>query len=112
MESCKMATKTKQTKNSIPIKEGFVYIITNPSYPGFVKIGVTHDISSRLRVYQTSDPKRQYKVEYYVFHPDCYRAEKEIKEMMRYFAKTIKNEWYEVDLNIARVRLDETLSDD
>lgn len=93
------------------MKSGYVYIISNPAHPGFLKVGVTQDIKSRLHVYQTSDPKRQYKVEYYIHHPDCYRAEKQIKEMMKYFALSIKNEWYEVDLGIAKVRLDETLED-
>lgn len=91
------------------MKEGFVYIISNPAHPGFLKVGVTQDIKARLHVYQVSDPKRKYKVEYYIFHPDCYKAEKEIKESMRYFALSIKNEWYEVDLGVAKVRLDETL---
>lgn len=93
------------------MKEGFVYIISNPAHPGFLKVGVTQDIKARLNVYQTSDPKRKYKVEYYIFHPDCYRAEKEINEMMKHFALSIKNEWYEVDLGVAKVRLDETLED-
>ena len=62
---------------------GFLYIITNDVFKGFVKIGVTEDIESRLRVYQTSDPKRNYKVEYYIFHPKCYEAEKRIKEIKK-----------------------------
>ena len=91
------------------MKSGYVYIISNPSHIGWLKIGVTEDIKSRLHVYQTSDPKRAYKVEYYIEHPDCYRAEREIKESMKYFALAQKNEWYEVDLAVAKVRLDETL---
>lgn len=90
-------------------KEGFVYIISNKAFPNFYKIGVTQNISSRLRSYQTSAPLRDYKIEYYIAHPDAYKAESDIKEMMKYFALSIKNEWYEVDLNIAKIRLDETL---
>lgn len=91
------------------MKAGYIYIISNPAHPGFLKVGVTQDIKDRLHVYQTSDPKRQYKVEYYIFHPDCYKAEKDINEMMHYFALSQRNEWYEVDLGVAKVRLDETL---
>jgi hypothetical protein len=89
------------------IKSGYIYIITNPSHKGWVKIGVTEDIQSRLHVYQTGDPKRSYKVEYYIAHPDCYKAEKNIKETMKYFAKSRKNEWYEIDLQMAISRLQE-----
>ncbi len=60
--------------------EGYIYIITNKSFPGWVKIGVTEDIKSRLRTYQTSSPLRNYKIEYYIHHPDCYGAEKDINK--------------------------------
>lgn len=93
------------------MKNGYVYIISNPAHAGWFKIGITEDIKSRLHVYQTSDPQRAYKVEYYISHPDPQTAEKKIKEMMHYFAKRQKNEWYEVDLGIAKARLDETLED-
>ena len=89
------------------MKSGYLYIITNPTHEGWVKVGVTDDIKSRLRTYQTADPKRAYKVEYYIFHPDAYSAEKKIKEMMKCFAKDIKNEWYEISVPIAISRLQE-----
>ena len=93
------------------MKSGYVYIISNPAHPGWLKVGVTEDIKSRLHTYQTSDPQRAYKVEYYVPHPTPLIAEKKIKDMMHYFAKRQKNEWYEIDLGVAKVRLDESLED-
>ena len=89
------------------MKSGYLYIISNPAHKGWYKIGITDDIQSRLNVYQTGDPKRSYKVEYYIKHPDCLTAEKKIKEMMHYFARNIKNEWFECDLQTAIVRLQE-----
>ena len=95
------------------MKSGYLYIISNPSFPGFLKIGVTENIEARLRTYQTSDPKRAYKVEFYIQHPDCYEAEKRIKEMMKYFSTdTIqRGEWFKCELSVAIVRLQETLTD-
>lgn len=90
-------------------KEGFIYIVSNKAFPNFYKIGVTNDIKNRLRTYQTSAPYRDYKIEYYIKHPDCYKAEQQIREMMDHFALEIKNEWFKVDLTIAKHRLDETL---
>ena len=90
-------------------KEGFVYIVSNKAFPNFYKIGVTSDIKSRLRTYQTAAPDRDYKIEYYIKHPDCYTAEQKIRQMMNHFALEIKNEWFKVDLTIAKNRLDETL---
>lgn len=94
------------------MKPGYLYIVTNPSHEGWVKVGVTEDIKNRLRVYQTGDPKRSYKVEFYIFHPDAYSAEKKIKEMMKMFALSIKNEWFECDLQTAIVRLQEQVECD
>lgn len=90
-------------------KDGYVYIISNSNFPNYYKVGVTKDIESRLRTYQTSSPHRDYKVEHYIYHPDCYSAEVKIREKMKYFATDIKNEWFRVDLTFAKQRLDETL---
>jgi len=70
---------------------------------------MTNNIKNRLRTYQTSSPFRDYKIEYYIHHPNCYEAEKKIHEMMKYFATDRKNEWFEIDLELAKTRLDETL---
>lgn len=93
------------------MKSGYVYIISNPAHPNFLKFGITEDIQSRLSTYQTGDPKRAYKIEYYILHPDYKRAEKKIQEMLKYFAKSQKNEWAEISLPIAISRLQETLID-
>jgi|TARA_S200002703_G_scaffold91696_1_gene79186 predicted GIY-YIG superfamily endonuclease len=93
-------------------ESGYVYIITNSAFKGYVKIGVTKNIKNRLRTYQTSSPHRNYKIEHYIHHPDCYKAEQEIHEMMNYFALNKKNEWFQIDLEIAKNRLDETLCSD
>ena len=91
-------------------KQGYIYVISNSNFPNYYKIGVTEDIKSRLRTYQTSSPLRNYKIEYYIHHPDCYGAEKDIHEQMKYFATNIKNEWFEIgSLQMVIDRLDESL---
>jgi hypothetical protein len=44
-----------------------------------------------------------------LYHPDYLVAERRIKDTMRPFAKSIKNEWYEVDYQVAVTRLTEQL---
>lgn len=90
-------------------KEGYVYIISNSHFPDYYKIGATQDINSRLRTYQTSSPHRDYKVEYYIKHPNCYEAEKKIQEKLKYFATDRKNEWFRCPLIMIKNRLDESL---
>jgi predicted GIY-YIG superfamily endonuclease len=98
-----------QMKSSNRDTEGFVYVITNSAFAGYVKIGITKNIKNRLRTYQTSAPMRDYKVEHYIQHPNCYKAEKDIHEALHYFALSKKNEWFEVDLQIAIDRVNESL---
>ena len=51
----------------------------------------------------------QYPSIYSIKHPEYLQAERNIKLQMKRFAKQIKNEWYEVDLEVAKVRLTEQL---
>lgn len=88
---------------------GYLYIITNEAFPGWVKVDTTANLTKRLYTYQTGDPFRRYKIRYSLHHPKFRDAEQKIKEVMKHFAKNIKNEWYEVDLQFAKSRLDEQL---
>ncbi len=91
------------------MKSGYLYIITNKAFPNWVKIGITDNLTKRLQSYQTSCPHRDYVLEYSLHHPEYKTAEKKIKESMKMFAKSIHNEWYEIDINMARSRLEEQL---
>jgi len=42
------------------VVEGQVYIITNPNFPEWVKVGMAVDSEDRLNGYQTSSPFRDY----------------------------------------------------
>ena len=73
---------------------GFIYIIYNPAFDGWYKIGRTDDGANRLRTYQTADPHRAYKVCYEVEFYDCREAENAVKAMLQDDDKVIiKNEW-------------------
>lgn len=91
------------------MKSGYLYVITNPSFTGWVKVGTTWNLEERLHVYQTGDPFRKYKLEYSLHHPKFREAEQKIKEVMSHFALEIRGEWYRIDLDFAKSRLDEAL---
>lgn len=61
-----------------PMSRGYVYILTNPSMPGLVKIGMTtRCVNGRAQeLYQTGVPM-PFKVSFEVLTPDC--AELEIR---------------------------------
>lgn len=93
------------------MKDGFLYIITNDAFPDWVKVGTTMNLKERLHTYQTCDPFRGYKIVYSLHHPEFREAEKRIKETMKRFALEIKNEWYRIDLHMAKSRLEEQLDE-
>lgn len=83
----------KKTKNRLDIKCGFLYVISNPCFPDYVKIGITKDLKFRLSAYQTCDPFRRFKVEHYRFFDDIRQKEKEILDT--YKVDVSKGEWIE-----------------
>jgi hypothetical protein len=53
--------------NITSCKEGLVYLIGNPAWPEYLKIGMTMDLDKRLISYQTYDPRQLYTVKGYEF---------------------------------------------
>ena len=58
------------------VKEGYIYVITNPAWPEWVKIGMAIDAEDRLNGYQTSSPMRDYQLVHAIATPDRARAER------------------------------------
>lgn len=54
--------KTQEVYNQV--KEGSVYIMENPAWKGWVKVGMAIDPTDRLKNYQTSSPFRDYTLLY------------------------------------------------
>jgi hypothetical protein len=75
-------------------KAGFVYIITHPSWPEFVKIGRAYNPDSRLEGYQTGCPRRCYRLEHSVYFEDCHFAEREIHVRLGTYRQC--GEWFRV----------------
>ena len=45
-------------------EQKYVYVVSHPNYPGEYKVGIAKNWKSRLNSFQTSDPERQYKMEF------------------------------------------------
>ncbi len=71
----------------------FVYVISHPAYPGEYKVGIAKDFRMRLNAYQTSDPDRQYKIEYKLETPNFRELESHIHEVF-----PNKHEWVQGEL--------------
>lgn len=71
---------------------GFLYVIVNPAWPDYVKIGRAFDPESRCRQYQTGTPHRDYKVVHEVYFHDCHWAEREMHA--RLDPARVGGEWF------------------
>jgi len=88
------------------VKEGYVYVISNKAWPGWVKIGMAVDAEERLSGYQTSSPHRDYVLEHYVASNDRRKSEKEAHTRALPLSTDTKGEWFKLSVEQAITILD------
>lgn len=66
----------------IELPLGYIYIISNPAFPGYLKVGSAKDAETRLNSYQTYSPFRDYKLEYYILTADFRAVEKSLHVLL------------------------------
>lgn len=84
--------------------EGWVYVITNPKWPEWVKIGKTRNLSKRLSSYNTGSPISQffYQYRYHRFHENAREIEHKLHSEMRDDSRRgDTNEWYKMSIKEA-----------
>ncbi len=82
------------------VLEGSIYLISNPAWAGWFKVGRALSVTDRLRIFQTSSPHRDYKVEYFVDVADAKASEVTIHNALG-MKFTKKNEWFKLELPAA-----------
>ena len=85
-------------------KQGQVYVIINPSFPRWCKVGMAVDANDRLKQYQTASPFRNYQL-MAVYNTDD-RRQSEVEahaELDKHFEK--RGEWFACDFSIAISKL-------
>ena len=78
-------------------KAGYVYVISNPAWKGWVKVGMAIDAEDRCNSYQTSSPFRDYSLLYSVYVTDRRVIEKKAHKRIAKIAEDRQNEWFFVD---------------
>lgn len=80
---------------------GFVYLITHPNFPGWIKIGSTTNLARRLGSYNTGDPLRRYRLEFAADTLDRRHAEWLAHEELRRRGYDKQGEWFDVGIAMA-----------
>jgi hypothetical protein len=84
-------------------KRGYVYIMINPAWPDYVKIGGAVDLGDRLMGYHTYSPHRDYELVAWGYHSDWRRAEAALHEAFK--AARAKGEWFKLSVAVATAML-------
>ena len=91
----------------------YVYVITNPAFPDYCKLGLTTQESpeKRLGNYNTGSPYRDYKLEHYVETHDCKTLERELHLNIKDAGFVLRNEWAQIPVPLAISLLETTATD-
>ncbi|KFI27751.1 hypothetical protein CN97_00850 [Haematobacter massiliensis] len=89
------------------MNKGYVYILSNPSMPGLVKIGkTTRTVEGRAQeLYQTGVPT-PFVVEHYQFTPDCSELERTMHSALSDRRVGLGREFFAADVSFVRDMLD------
>ena len=87
-------------------KQGSLYVITNPAWIEWIKIGRAVDPIDRCKGYQTSSPLRDFELEYYVPVNDRRKAEARALSLAEEVAKERNGEWFNMPIILAKEILD------
>lgn len=93
-------------KNYEKSKEGEVYIIHNPAFPGWVKVGMAVDAQDRVKHYQTSSPYRDYELVKSYKVPNRRKAEAKAHEALTVEGRGRRGEWFYMGSTVAVSELD------
>ena len=108
MRHLKAKRLSKEAEGLFKTKSGHVYVISNPAFPGWVKVGRAYDARDRLRSYQTSSPFRDYVLEWFLGTRDSCESERKAHGILgaRFDQR---GEWFKVSPDIAEAVLEKGL---
>lgn len=96
----------RQKGEQTSVREGFVYLATNPCFPGWVKAGMTIDYELRLGTYNTSDPLSRFEYVKLAWTPDRRDAERLLLTALQRTAAETRGEWFRMLLQEAIIIFD------
>ena len=76
------------------VTDGQVYIITNPAWPEWIKIGMAVDATDRLRSLQTGSPFRDFNVDHTITVKDKRQAENSAHRICEMLSEERNGEWF------------------
>tara|TARA_R100000388_G_C7205266_1_gene140653 strand:+ start:42 stop:425 length:384 start_codon:yes stop_codon:yes gene_type:complete len=100
---------TNRIKNK-SYKEGKVYIINNPAWKDWYKVGKAISIRERFKSFQTASPFRDFSLLYYISVYNRHKAENIAHKVAEKLCDERNNEWFYIkDIGMAKDKIKDTL---
>lgn len=86
------------------VVKGDVYVMRNPAWPDWYKVGKAISASNRMQDYQTSSPHRDYTVVYSEEFEDRHEAETQIQDALEKHKHCLqrKGEWFKTYVDVIK----------
>lgn len=81
--------------------KGYIYLIENESYNGWIKCGMTTNISERLNSYNINDPLKRFNIVAKKEVNDRRKSERELIYNLEMISDLKNGEWFKIDKNKA-----------
>jgi len=81
-------------ETTVKTTAGYVYVISNPAWPQWFKVGKATVEKERCRAYQTGDPFRNYSLEYSMETTNRHALEKVAHDMLEPVCLKRQGEWF------------------
>ncbi len=78
-------------------KEGFIYLVKNPAFDGWIKCGMTVNCSDRLKAYNISDPTGSFVFIKSKRVEDRRKAERRLLSELKKISPLQNGEWFRID---------------
>jgi hypothetical protein len=101
-----LENETKSKGKHTDIVEGFVYLVSNPAFTGWIKAGMTTDFEKRLHTYNTADPFCNFKMLHVKWVKDRRQAEETVLRVLKFKAIENNGEWFRINESEATIILD------
>ncbi len=85
----------------VSFKEGFIYLISNSAFPGWIKAGMTIDYENRLSQYNMYDPINGYRMHTIKWVTDRRNKENLLLSNLKDNSTFHKGEWFYIEENEA-----------
>jgi hypothetical protein len=80
-------------------KSGYVYVLSNPAWKEWIKVGMAIDAEDRCNSLQTSSPLRDYRLLYARKFNNRRKAETKTMNKLKKLVKEHNGEWFKTDRN-------------